>query len=832
MARRQVTTASLLEQTIPSLVNGVSRQTVQTRRDSQCEEQVNIVSNVASGLIRRPPTEHIAELTGGGFPLPSPDGAHFSLINRGDDQKYLVVIAEGDLNVYDVADGSEVTVNIAPGTNMAVALDDDSGNNLKAQDYFETVTVADYTFVVNKTKVLEATGNTDNPRTREHEFLLSAKDAGVTSNYYNDLTMTIGTAYATSSKPNNTNPDGLIDEVCQKITGTLNPVDTVGFTTGAGGRDPGAGEFGDWRFTRLAPTVLYAYQFQNLGVKYEIETEDDFGNTLHELLSTTVDGATPTILKFSDVPVEAPADFTIEVAGDEGNTADSFYVKYEEDRRTWVETVKPGINSTLDTATFPHVLIFNQSTGQFSFEVGPWGPRLVGDDVSAPMPTGLGNVASDLFIHEGRLAILTGENVLMSEAGDYFNFFPTTVTTIVDSDALDVAGTGSRVALWDYAVPARRQVLLFSSIGDVVAVLTGGRDDRLSVKNARIQVLGTWAHSKLRPQTLGGTVYYSHDKGGSSAVHEMREVEVELWNSDETTAHVPGYLPSGLYDAKATQAEQMIVYRSPNESNVLYVYAAETIGGQQAVSSWSQWTFGEDANILAADWIESTLYLVLQRADGVYLEKMDFGKLDEDEGAGPNPLGHRVHLDSVVARSGSYSVNLDRTIWTAPYDTTIGTVRIVRGGEWDDSSGVTIPVMSTSGNTVTARGDWSDHPVYIGREYTSTYRMSQIVRRDSDGVGELAGRLQLRKGRVVYTKTGAFDVIITSESDDMVSTVPFTSVLVGGSLLGAVELTDGIFPFHIGGHNEDVRVTFQSSSFLPFQLSSVNWEGRFYKTAQ
>ena len=170
----------LIEQTISSLVNGVSRQPAPSRLDSQCEEQDNVVSDVALGVIRRPPTEHIAKLVGGGIPLPSPAGAHFSLINRGDDQQFLVVLTAGDVNVYDVSDGSEVTVN----KQAATGLTDVSGTGgiLTANEIFETVTIADYTFIVNKTLETATSGVLVNPRTHQHEFLLSAK-SGATSGY-------------------------------------------------------------------------------------------------------------------------------------------------------------------------------------------------------------------------------------------------------------------------------------------------------------------------------------------------------------------------------------------------------------------------------------------------------------------------------------------------------------------------------------------------------------------------------------------------------------------------------------------------------------------------
>jgi len=723
----------------------------------------------------------------------------------------------------------------APGTYGG--LDDFSGLNLPASDLFETVTVADYTFIVNKSLVLAQSGGTQNPRTHAHEFLLTTKE-GSTNGYTNVVQLHIGTGYWRGATTNVPDSKSSMDSLLSRMLGDVDPVDEQGpitMDTGGGSPDLGLEEFADFRFTRISTNVLYGYQFQNTGTLHRIDAQDWYGDTLHELMATGLDGQDPSVLKFSDLPAEAPTDFVVEVAGDEGNTEDSFFVIYDDERRSWVETVKPSIDNALNAGTFPHVLIYNQLTGQFSFERGPWANRLVGDDVSAPAPAGIGKTVNDLFFHENRLCLLTGENVLMSEAGDYFNFFPTTVTTLIDSDPIDIAGTGNRVSVWDYAVPTRRQVLLFSSVGNVVASLVGSGDKNLSVDNARIVVQGTWAHSKLRPQELGQVVYFAHDKGGSSAVNELREIEVELWNSDEITAHVPGYIPRDLVDVSVGRAEQILLYRSDLTPNTLYAYGAETLGGKAVISSWSKWIFGEDDEIKFADWIESTLYLVIQRADGLHLEKIDFGKLDEDEGQGPAPLGHRVHLDSLVEVTGNYNGGTQETSWNLPYNPLAngGEYVIVRGSEWDEDSGLVIrQIPSASPYVLRADGDWTDHPVYIGRTYTSNYQMSQIVKRDADGFGEIGGRLQLRRGHVVHADTGAFDVEVSSDEDDNVSTVSFLPQRVGGSLVGRVIPSDGNFQFYIGGKNEDVRIRFTSDSFLPFKLSAVNWEGRYYRTAQ
>ncbi len=53
-----------VEQTIPTLFNGVSRQPAKVRLTSQSQECDNLYPSVdTGGVTRRPPTHHVAELT-------------------------------------------------------------------------------------------------------------------------------------------------------------------------------------------------------------------------------------------------------------------------------------------------------------------------------------------------------------------------------------------------------------------------------------------------------------------------------------------------------------------------------------------------------------------------------------------------------------------------------------------------------------------------------------------------------------------------------------------------------------------------------------------------
>lgn len=127
----------LVNKSLPALYNGVSQQPPTLRLPSQGEVQVNGFSSVVDGQRKRPPTEHLALLTGTDL-----SGAYLHTINRDVTERYLVVLTDGDLRVFDL-DGNEKTVAFPNGKAYL--------DVTNPRTDFVCITVADYTFIVNTT---------------------------------------------------------------------------------------------------------------------------------------------------------------------------------------------------------------------------------------------------------------------------------------------------------------------------------------------------------------------------------------------------------------------------------------------------------------------------------------------------------------------------------------------------------------------------------------------------------------------------------------------------------------------------------------------------------
>jgi hypothetical protein len=73
-----------------------------------------------------------------------------------------------------------------------------------------------------------------------------------------------------------------------------------------------------------------------------------------------------------------------------------------------------------------------------------WKPREVGDNETNPLPSFVGFPVDSISFFKNRIVFTSRQNVICSQAGDYFNFFASTVITIVDNDPIDLSAGSTK----------------------------------------------------------------------------------------------------------------------------------------------------------------------------------------------------------------------------------------------------------------------------------------------------------------------------------------------------------------------------------------------------
>ena len=127
----------LISRSIPTLLRGISQASDATKQPDHADIQDNADSNPVLGLTKRSGLEYVANISNTTL-----GNVHVQTINRDVDQRFISVFSNGNVRVFEL-DGTERTVQKPDGTTYL--------NTTTPRSDIKTVTVADFTFVVNKT---------------------------------------------------------------------------------------------------------------------------------------------------------------------------------------------------------------------------------------------------------------------------------------------------------------------------------------------------------------------------------------------------------------------------------------------------------------------------------------------------------------------------------------------------------------------------------------------------------------------------------------------------------------------------------------------------------
>jgi len=159
----------LLVTSVPNLAQGVSQQPDNLRYPGQCDEQINAWSTVVEGLVKRPNTRWVNQFNDTAVSDSDKLFTHF--VKRDEDNKYCVQVSLGGVGVIDLANGTNISVAVTSIANSYLSLGSSVTNPLKD---LRALTVADYTFLVNKNRVVEKNPNKISA-TPEKEALITVK---------------------------------------------------------------------------------------------------------------------------------------------------------------------------------------------------------------------------------------------------------------------------------------------------------------------------------------------------------------------------------------------------------------------------------------------------------------------------------------------------------------------------------------------------------------------------------------------------------------------------------------------------------------------------------
>ena len=527
----------------------------------------------------------------------------------------------------------------------------------------------------------------------------------------------------------------------------------------------------------------------------------------------------------------------VKVSNTQRSDEDDYYVRFhgENDKDgpgSWKECAAPGIVKSLDNTTMPHILQ-RQANGKFLVKKYTYSDRNVGDNVTNPIPSFVGDTVNKVLFFRNRLAFLSGENVITSRPGSVAepNFWSNTALTVSAADPIDISCSSNYPsALYD-AIETNTGLLCFSSNAQF---LLASDDTVMNPDTAKLRAVSWYNYHKIIPPiSLGQTVGWIDNSNKYSRFVEIANIAREgAPIIIDTSKVVPTLIPKDI-DLFTNSRENNIIFISKTGSNTVIGYRYIRTGEKQLQTAWFKWKFN---NTLKYHFCINDEYYLLDVDN--FLQKVNIVQADADLSITQDSIDYQIHLDNYTTVSGGVyngttglTTFTNQSDWidqvTAPnpvvnklvvVDTDSGTTRVGRYGE----------CTIINGDDFTVPGDWSSATLNIGYLYEFNVEFPRFYLQQS-GEGTVKSdinskltvhRMKLNFGKIglystTLTRVGKADYTDTYESTDMdeydVSDAPY--------------LAEKIKDIPIYERNTNVNVVLKSSHPAPATLRSMSWEG-------
>lgn len=724
---------SAFEGSQKNMLQGVSQQLQRERLEGQVSAQLNMLSDVVTGVRRRPGAEIKAHL--------APTNAVVSRIVAWDGdlagQRIKCVLngVDGILRIYNEA----WTLLAAP--QLAYWQFTDRTN-------IQFTSINDSMYVLNRSKVpfISATSSsTDNTKkgffyikvgTFATRYAITITDAGGSTL----LEYTTPEANVAGAATQST-PEYILDQLFSQIP-----------STGGWGKDK-IGSYAFFVTPAVGCRVTTGNSLSMVGV-----SNSQYVQQVSELPARLTFGADG---------------FTMAV----GAVAAPTYYRFEFATGVWKEGPKEGSPTALGDMP-PYVFV--NSLGNWEVSTTYEG-RLSGDDNTNPNPSFLNYGIDGIGSFQGRLVLLSGSKVNMSASNRPQRFYRSTIETILASDPIEVGASANSSAAYQYCVPFNKDLLLFS---EKYQALVPGGNTVLGPQNATVVVTSTYESDMTSsPLALGRTVMYpaprSLDFFGMMEMLPSPYTDSQYVSSD-VTAHLPKYLNGRCRFSVSSSVAGIAVFASSTDLRTLVVHEYTWDGDDKAQQAWHKWTFPYD--IGDAFFTGSEINLLFVNNGRVVVATLD-PRVGTLTAAGDR----RPFLDL-------YS---SATIVKADADVTVGgTVAIsaalqnfdplfYQKARLSDSAmallGEEVGIESRAVGSLVTVPSFGAGDVTMGIPYRSSISPSMPTVKDSNGVVISENKLTLLRFMIGTANSYEYEAIVSDSGDDSGDTDEEMATLYWGS---------------------------------------------------
>jgi hypothetical protein len=799
--------ASVTQQ-IPNFLGGVSKQPDDKKLPGQVREAINAYADPTYGLSKRPGSKWLGNLSSTTNEF---QNGKWFYINRDDAEKYIGVIYGTNIKIWNV-NNPTATVTV---TNSGSSYLTYGSSN--AKDSLQVLTVQDTTIVTNnKVTVTTQAAPSFTAKSKATIRLYSAEYG---AEYY----VKVGSAAAYSFTTKNTEDPANTNTTTNKV---LNATDILDQIFNNISLPAGVTKTKCKGSIELSGSTAFTIEARGGISGEELRAFQDEANNFSELPAESVQGR---VIKINNTVAKE----------------DSYYATFIAEngvsgKGSWQETVAPNVSKGLTASTMPHELV-NTALNTFEFRPITWEERLVGDDETNEHPSFVGKKIQQVFFHNNRLGFLTGDNVSMSQSGEFYNFYHVSALTQADNDPIDISCSSLRPAVLHSVLPAAQGLVMFSKSQQF---LMYSDDGILTPKTSVIRTISNYENEELIPPVDVGTnmVFLSKSPGYTRIYAMATRGQQENPDVLDIGRVVSEWVPDSVADLIASPQNSFFAMYGPS-SQYVYFFRTYTVGEETAMQTWFNWKMQGNVQFFTVD--SDDTYIVTYQSGQYTLCKANLTQtpddaiLRADSGQVVQLCLDQYATPSSVTYNATTKVN--RCYLRYKDITALSPAVIIADPTNTGESGFT--VTPTRGSNLTGPyfefvgDDYSAQAskVYLGFKYDFDIQLPTIYYQIGDNRSDYTANLTVARVKfsVGLSSNVGFKLKAKGQSEwyDVQSIQDADYYLADDVPLN--EQTVYTLPIHQRNSNFDLKV-FSDSPF-PISLTSMMWEGsyspRFYRRA-
>ena len=488
--------------------------------------------------------------------------------------------------------------------------------------------------------------------------------------------------------------------------------------------------------------------------------------------------------------------------------------------------------------TFTVASIASITTKVDPFALLYWVDRQAGDLTSNGWASFKDKPIDGISFFKNRLVFSSQDSIICSVAGDFFNFFQTTVVTVLASDPIDLSAGSTRPLRFRHMKPYQRGLLCFSDNGQYSLEANG---EAFTVQTAEMVEVGAYdLLTRVAPVDIGPSLAFASQSARATTIFEAQFTtgENNRTRVADLTRVIPRYLPTDIQAMRASTTASMVVFRSRRARGQLHVFKFYDVAGERQQAAWFRWTV---PGLVEHHHFSGNVLTAVLRSE-TNPASVSLVQLTADNNNSNSPL--TFEGEQVDVRLDMHNYN-PPVVYNATNDTTeVGipdyladfqgqTWECVTVGAVDPGVTFTGPLINTPANPVGRKwhlripGNVSTVPYVIGIRFLAEATMPAFYLRNKESKSDTRNIPVIHRLTFSSFNSGPFQVQINS-----LGRLPFTSILeqkvAGAYVPGTIPLVrNRTNTVPVLAKGDAVEVKIQAPYLFPVAIDSVLWEGSY-----